>query len=105
MGPSEAQDGLKLGQVGLKLASEGDLDVILPSCARLGGNLADKMATQAASERQDAVLEASWSALGRSLGGPGRSWGGPGAFLGNKPLRGGVNPGVKGAALRNARAP
>ena len=48
MGPSEAQDGLKLGQVGLKLASEGDLDVILPSCARLGGNLADKMATQAA---------------------------------------------------------
>ena len=48
MRPSEVQDGFKLGQVGLKLASEGDLDVILPSCARPGGNLADKMATEAA---------------------------------------------------------
>ena len=48
MGPSEAQDEPKLGQVGLKLASEGDLDVILPSWARLGGNMADKMATHAA---------------------------------------------------------
>ena len=84
MGPSEAQDELKLGQVGIKLASEGDLDVILPSWAHLGGNMADKMATHAAEERQDAVLEASWSALGRSLGGPGRSWGDPGAFLDSK---------------------
>ena len=48
MGPSETQDGPKLGQVGLKLASEGDLDVILPSWARLGDNMADKMATHAA---------------------------------------------------------
>ena len=48
MGPSGAQDEPKLGQVGLKLASEGDLDVILPSWARLGGNMADKMATHAA---------------------------------------------------------
>ena len=48
MGPSGAQHEPKLGQVGLKLASEGDLDVILPSWAHLGGNMADKMATHAA---------------------------------------------------------
>ena len=51
----------------------------------------------AASDRQDAVLAASWRALGRSWSGPGRS-------LGSKPLRTCVNPGVKGAALRDARA-
>ena len=51
----------------------------------------------AASDRQDAVLEASWRALGRS-------WSGPGGSLGSKALRTGVNPGVVGAALRDARA-
>ncbi len=44
-----------------------------------------------ASERQDAVLEASWSALGRH-------WRGLGAFLGSKPFRPGVKVGVEGAA-------
>ena len=36
-------------------------------------------------DRQDAVLEASWRALGRDLGGLG-------AFLGSKPRRGGAAP-------------
>ena len=39
----------------------------------------------AAPDRQDAVLEASWRALGRDLGGLG-------AFLGSKALRGGAAP-------------
>ena len=52
----------------------------------------------AAPDRQDAILEASWRAPGRDLRGLG-------AFLGSKPRRGGVNPGVAGAALQDARAP
>ena len=51
----------------------------------------------AASERQDAILKASWRALGRS-------WSGPEGFGGSKVLSGGVKDGVKGAALRDARA-
>ena len=50
----------------------------------------------AAPDRQDAVLEASWRALGRS-------WGRPGASLGGLVPRTGVNPGVAGAARRDAR--
>ena len=52
----------------------------------------------AAPDRQDAVLEASWRALGRDLGGLG-------AFLGSKVVSGGVNPGVQGAALQIKMAP
>ena len=51
----------------------------------------------AATDRQDAVLEAFGEALKRS-------WSGPGEFLGSKALRWGVKWGVEVKALRDARS-
>ena len=72
-GPRCGQVDPKLGQVGPYLASSGDRG------AKMADDGEDDL-KNTTPDRQDAVLEASWRALGRDLDGLG-------AFLGSKARR------------------